>query len=176
MANSQPATPEIRAAILALIAQPIYPYLITTTAAGYPYSRPLICVNDGFTVRMVTRASSRKMRHLARNPHAALLWVDGARSMVLQGEIGILRGEDVVADFYRRYLAKNPTRTRELSAGVERVVLELKPNFLRADWFAGFTPIVMRVEDLTAFVEGAEPPREIPIESVEAAPDATPNM
>jgi pyridoxine/pyridoxamine 5'-phosphate oxidase len=144
VASSQEATPEIRAAILDLIAQPIYPYLITTTTAGCPYSRPLICVNDGFTVRMVTRAGSRKMGHLVRNAHAALLWVDGTRSVMLQGEVGILRGEDVVADFYRRYVLKNPARTRQLSEGVERVVLEMKPALCRADWFAGFTPVIIR--------------------------------
>jgi pyridoxine/pyridoxamine 5'-phosphate oxidase len=130
--------------MLELIARPIYPYLITTTAAGHPYSRPLICINDGFTVRMVTRAGSRKMGHLARNSHATLLWVDGARSVMLQGDVAILRGEDVVADFYRRYVLKNPARTRELSAGVERIILELKPALCRADWFAGFTPVILR--------------------------------
>lgn len=127
-----------------MVGQPIYPYLITTTAEGYPYSRPLICVNDGFTVRMVTRAGSRKMGHLARNPHATMLWVEGTRSVMLQGEVGVLRGEDVVADFYCRYLVKNPARTRELSEGVERVVLELTPSLCRADWFAGFTPVIVR--------------------------------
>jgi nitroimidazol reductase NimA-like FMN-containing flavoprotein (pyridoxamine 5'-phosphate oxidase superfamily) len=144
VASSQPATPDIRAAILDLIARPIYPYLITTTAQGHPYSRPLICVNDGFTVRMVTRAHSRKMGHLARNPHATLLWVDGPRSVMLQGRIGVLPGEDKVADFYRRYVLKNPARTRQLSEGVQRVVLELTPKLCRADWFAGLTPVIIR--------------------------------
>src|SRR5581483_6975447 len=102
----QPATPEIRAAILEVIGKPIYPFLITTTAAGYPYSRPLICINDGFRVRLVTRAHSRKMGHLSRNPHAALLWADGQRSVLLQGTFEVLRGDDVIADFYRRYRVK----------------------------------------------------------------------
>jgi pyridoxine/pyridoxamine 5'-phosphate oxidase len=144
VADSQPATPEIRTAILDVVAKPIYPYLITTTAAGYPYSRPLICVNDGFTVRMVTRTASRKMGHLARNPHAAVLWVDGTRSVMLEGEISVLRGEEIVAEFYRRYILKNPARTRELSEDIERVVLELRPTLCRADWFAGFIPVIIR--------------------------------
>jgi pyridoxine/pyridoxamine 5'-phosphate oxidase len=144
LADSQPATTELRAAILEVIGKPIYPYLVTQTAAGYPYSRPLICVNDEFTIRMVTRAASIKLKHLARNPHAALLWVDGQRSVLLQGPISVLRGEDVVADFYERYVLKNPARTRQLAEGIERVVLELRPTFCRADWFAGFTPVVIR--------------------------------
>ncbi|HLQ32906.1 MAG TPA: pyridoxamine 5'-phosphate oxidase family protein [Chloroflexota bacterium] len=144
MAESQPATPELRAQILEVIGKPIYPYLITSTAAGFPYSRPLICINDGFTIRMVTRASSRKMTHLRRNPRAALLWVDGQRSVLLQGVVSVLPGEDVVADFYRRYLVKNPARTRQLAEGIERLVLELQPAFCRADWFAGFTPVIIR--------------------------------
>jgi pyridoxine/pyridoxamine 5'-phosphate oxidase len=144
VADSQPATPELRAAILELIGRPIYPYLITTTAAGFPYSRPLICVNEDFTVRMVTRAHSRKMGHLARNPRAALLWVEGQRSVLLEGEVSVLRGEEVIADFYRRYLEKNPARTRQLAEGVERVILELRPSLCRADWFAGFTPVIIR--------------------------------
>jgi len=144
VAESQPATPEIRAAILELIGRPIYPHLITQTKAGYPYSRPLICINDEFTIRMVTRAHSRKMGHLARNPHAGLLWVDGQRSVLLQGPVEVLRGEEVVQDFYRRYVVKNPARTRQLAPGIERVILELRPSFCRADWFAGFTPVVIR--------------------------------
>jgi len=144
VAESQPATPELRAQILEVIGKPIYPYLITSTAAGFPYSRPLICINDGFTIRMVTRASSRKMTHLRRNPRAALLWVDGQRSVLLQGVVSVLPGEDVVADFYRRYLVKNPARTRQLAEGIERLVLELQPAFCRADWFAGFTPVIIR--------------------------------
>jgi pyridoxine/pyridoxamine 5'-phosphate oxidase len=145
VAESQPATPELRAQILEVIGKPIYPYLITSTAAGFPYSRPLICINDGFTIRMVTRASSRKMAHLRRNPRAALLWVDGQRSVLLQGVVGVLPGEDVVADFYRRYLVKNPARTRQLAQGIERVILELQPTFCRADWFAGFTPVIIHL-------------------------------
>src|SRR5207248_6527366 len=121
-----------------MIAKPVYPYLITTTATGAPYSRPLICINDGFTIRMVTRATSRKVQHLRRNPLAGLLWVDGQRSVLLQGDVSFLRGEEVVRDFYRRYLVKNPARTRQLAEGIERVVLELQPSFCRADWFAGF--------------------------------------
>lgn len=148
MAESQPATPDIRAAILAVIAKPIYPYLITTTAAGFPYSRPLICVNDGFTIRMVTRAGSRKMQHLRRNPHASLLWVEGQRSVLLQGTISFNTGEEVIAAFYRQYVQKNPARTRQLSARIERVVLELTPTFCRADWFAGFTPVILRAPEL----------------------------
>lgn len=148
MASQQRATPEIRAAILELIGKPIYPYLITATAARYPYARPLICINDGFTVRLVTRAHSRKMSHLARNPQAALLWVDGQRSVLLQGEFSVLRGDDVIAAFYERYVLKNPARTRQLSEGIDRVVLELTPSFCRADWFAGFTPVILRAAEL----------------------------
>ena len=144
LAESQPATPEIRAAILELIGKPIYPYLITTTAAGFPYSRPLICINDEFTIRMVTRAKSRKIGHLRRSPHASLLWVDGQRSVLLQGPVSVLEGDEVIADFYRRYKLKNPARTRQLAEGIERVILELRPAFCRADWFAGFTPVVIR--------------------------------
>jgi nitroimidazol reductase NimA-like FMN-containing flavoprotein (pyridoxamine 5'-phosphate oxidase superfamily) len=144
VANSQPATPELQAAILDVIGKPIYPYLLTVTAAGAPYSRPLICVNERFTVRMVTRAASRKMGHLRRNPNATLLWVDGQRSVMLQGYVAMLRGDDVIADFYARYKLKNPARTRELAPDIDRVVLELTPRLLRADWFAGFTPVIMR--------------------------------
>jgi len=148
LASWQPATPEIRAAILEVISKPIYPFLLTTTSAGFPYSRPLICINDGFRVRLVTRARSKKMGHLSRNPHAALLWVDGQRSVLLQGTFQVLHGEDAIADFYRRYRVKNPARTRELAEGIERVVLELNPEFCRADWFAGFTPVVLRGGEL----------------------------
>ena len=150
MAESQQAAPEVRAAILEVIAKPIYPYLLTTTARGVPYSRPLICINDGFVIHMVTRAQSRKVQHLRRNSEAALLWVDGQRSVLLQGHVNILSGSDLVAHFYARYLVKNPARTRQLAEGIERVILELRPALCRADWFAGFTPVIMREDELIA--------------------------
>ena len=148
MASWQPATPEIRVSILEVIGKPMYPFLLTNTAAGYPYSRPLICINDGFRVRLVTRAHSHKMGHLERNPHAGLLWVDGQRSVLLQGTFSQIHGEEAIADFYSRYRLKNPARTRELSPGIERVILDLTPTFCRADWFAGFTPVVLRGAEL----------------------------
>jgi pyridoxine/pyridoxamine 5'-phosphate oxidase len=144
LAESQPATSELRAAILEVIGKPIYPYLMTQTRAGFPYSRPLICINDEFTIRMVTRAASLKVQHLARNPHVALLWVDGQRTVLLQGRVTVHHGDQVVDDFYRRYVLKNPARTRQLAPNIERVILELSPTFCRADWFAGFTPVVLR--------------------------------
>jgi hypothetical protein len=141
---SQAATPEIRAAILELMGGNIYPYLITNTGAGYPYSRPLICVNEGFEVWMVSRTPSKKLGHLARGSRAALLWVDPPRSVLLQGEVSVHKDEDAVADFFLRYARKNPERTRQPTENVPRVVLRLTPTFCRADWFAGFTPVVLR--------------------------------
>jgi pyridoxine/pyridoxamine 5'-phosphate oxidase len=122
-----------------LIARPIYPFLVTTTSKGLPYSRPVICVNDGFRIRMVTRRNSKKMVHLRRDPRAALLWSDPPRSVLLQG---LVTESDDVAGFYGAYRRKNPERER-FTASEDRVVLELRPTFCRADWFAGYVPVVL---------------------------------
>ncbi|MBV8086693.1 MAG: pyridoxamine 5'-phosphate oxidase family protein [Chloroflexi bacterium] len=143
-ARSQPATPELRAAILELIARPIYPFLITNTSRGVPYCRPVICVNDGFRIRMVTRRNSKKMVHLRHSPQAALLWSDPPRSVLLQGSITT---SDDVAGFYDAYHHKNPDRER-FTASEDRVVLALRPAFCRADWFAGYVPVVLYETEL----------------------------
>lgn len=146
-ARSQAATPELRAAILELIGRPVRPFLLTTTRTGYPYSRPVICVNHGFSIQMVTRRQSRKIGHLRRNPHAALLWSDPPRSVLLQGEVTIVDDPGVVLDFYRRYSAKNPERQRfSVEENAERVVIDLRPTFCRADWFAGYVPVILRAD------------------------------
>jgi len=148
-ARSQPATAPLRAAILVLIAQPTRPFLITNTRAGFPYSRPVICVNDGFDISMVTRRFSKKIGHLERSHHAGLLWIDPPRSVLLQGEVSIVDDSALVADFYRRYAAKNPERTRFSPAdNADRVVLRLRPTFCRADWFAGYVPLVLYEPEL----------------------------
>lgn len=143
--RSQPATPELRAAILELIGLPIRPFLITTTQAGYPYSRPVICVNDGFAIAMVTRRHSKKIGHLRRSPRASLLWSDPPRSVLLQGDVDIVDDDTVVQDFYRRYALKNPDRDRPFAGTSDRVLLSLRPMFCRADWFAGYTPVILRL-------------------------------
>jgi len=153
-ARSQPVTSELRAAILELIASPLYPYLITTTSRDLPYTRPVICVNDGFVIRMVTRRGAVKLRHLARNPNASLLWCDAAgtpaRSVLLQGRVEVIDDLAAVREFAARYAVKNPSRRRgwDASEDTGRVVLELTPTFCRADWFAGFVPVILRPVDL----------------------------
>ena len=144
-ARSQPATPELQVAILDVIAQPTRPFLITMTLAGYPYGRPVICVNEGLAIWMVTRRHSKKIGHLVRNMHASLLWSEPPRSVLLQGEMMIIDNQAAVEEFYRRYALKNPERQRFNAAdNVERVVLQLRPTFCRADWFAGYTPVIWR--------------------------------
>lgn len=144
-----------RQAILALIGSAVYPYLITVTRAGWPYSRPVICVNRGFEVSMVTRRDAVKVQHLRRRPAASVLWVDvvggtPARSVLLRGEVSIVDDLAAVEDFADRYAVKNPGRRRPWDAGQNavRVVLRLTPSFCRADWFAGFHPIILRDAEL----------------------------
>ena len=150
-----PAEADPRSAILGLIGSPMYPYLITTTQGGWPYSRPVICVNDGFDVSMVTRRAAIKVRHLRRQPIASVLWVDvsggtPARSVLLRGKMTIVDDLTAVEEFASRYAVKNAGRRRPWDAAQnrDRVVLRLSPDFCRADWFAGFHPVILRGPDL----------------------------
>ena len=144
-----------RAELLEFIARPVYPYLVTTTQAGAPYLRPVICINDGFAVRMITRAASKKVQHIRRNPLVSLFWTSGEgtppRSVMLQAEIAILDDRETIEAFNTAYLRKNPGRTRSLPSGekaIARVVLAAHPRLLRADGFRGFRPIILRAEEL----------------------------
>jgi nitroimidazol reductase NimA-like FMN-containing flavoprotein (pyridoxamine 5'-phosphate oxidase superfamily) len=147
---------EFRAELLEFIARPVYPYLVTTTQAGAPYLRPVICVNDGFQVRMITRAASRKVTHIRRNPLVSLFWASGEgsppRSVMLQAEVSLLEDPESIEAFNAAYRLKNPARTRSLPSGDEeiaRVVLVARPRLLRADGFRGFRPIILRADELT---------------------------
>ena len=146
---------DFREEILAFIARPAYPYLLTTTAAGAPYARPVICVNDGFRVRMITRLTSKKVQHIRRNPLVSLLWTadEGTppRSVMLQARIELDRSPEAIAAFAEAYARKNPARTRAMpGAGedVPRVILEATPLLVRADGFRGFRPVILRAEAL----------------------------
>ena len=144
-----------RSEILEFIARPMYPYLVTTTQAGAPYLRPVICVNDGFRIRMITRAASKKVLHMRRNPLVSLFWASNEgtppRSVMLQARITILDDAASIEAFNAAYHEKNPARTRALPTGDEeigRVVLVGEPLLLRADGFRGFRPVILRAPDL----------------------------
>lgn len=141
--------------ILQFIARPVYPYLVTTTRDGAPYLRPVICVNDGFHIRMITRLASRKVQHIQQNPLVSIFWTsnDGApqRSVMLQARVTLLTEPAAIDAFAADYLRKNPARTRPLPAGddeLARVILSAAPMFLRADGFGGFRPVILRAADL----------------------------
>ena len=162
---------DFREEILAFISrapsegQAAYPYLITTTAAGAPYLRPVICVNDGFGVRMITRLASKKVQHIRRNPLVSLLWTDSGagvegaprRSVMLQARVALRTDAEAIAAFAADYARKNPARTRALPTGEDgtpRVVLEATPILVRADGFRGFRPVILRAEALLDGVGG----------------------
>ncbi len=146
---------DFREEILAFISRPVYPYLVTSTAAGAPYLRPVICVNDGFRVRMITRLASKKVQHIRRNPLVSLFWPssEGAppRSVMLQARIELHPEAEAIAAFAEEYARKNPARTRAMPGAdgeVARVVLEATPLLVRADGFRGFRPVILRGEAL----------------------------
>ena len=143
--------------ILAFIARPVYPYLVTTTQTGAPYLRPVICVNDGFVIRMITRLASLKVRHIRRAPNVSIFWADSegspARSVMLQAEVELRTDAESIETFAADYRQKNPERTRALPSAedeIARVVLLARPTFLRADGFRGFRPVILRELDLIA--------------------------
>ena len=158
--TQQPSTPggdalDFRDEILAFIARPVYPYLVTTTAAGAPYLRPVICVNDGFTIRMITRLTSKKVQHIRRNPLVSLFWASAEgsppRSVMLQARDSLHEDAEAIAGFVADYARKNPERTRSFATGedgIARVVLEATPYLVRADGFRGFRPVILRAPDL----------------------------
>ncbi len=145
----------VRDEILQFLARPVYPYLVTTTRAGAPYLRPVICVNDGFHVRMISRLSSRKVQHVRNNPLVSIFWTgfgEGRQqSVMLQAQVTLITDPAAIDAFAADYLRKNPARTRPLPSGdddLARVVLSAQPTFLRADGFGGFRPIILRADDL----------------------------
>ena len=155
-------TSAVRDDILRFIARPVYPYLVTTTKQGAPYLRPVICVNNGFQIRMITRLASHKVQHVRQNPLVTIFWTshEGTppRSVMLQARVTLLTDPQAIDAFAADYRRKNPERTRELPSGddeLARVVLSAEPIFLRADGFGGFRPVILRADDLMAPVAPA---------------------
>lgn len=158
-AHTEPAIPAsdlaVHDEILQFIARPVYPYLVTTTRDGAPYLRPVICVNDGFQIRMITRLASRKVQHIRNNPRVSLFWAataDGRqRSVMLQATVAIVTDAAAIDAFAADYRRKNPARTRPLPAGgdeLARAILVAEPSLVRADGFRGGRPIILRDDEL----------------------------
>lgn len=149
--------------ICRFIARPVYPYLVTMTQDGAPYLRPVICVNDGFHIRMITRQASRKVQHIRNNPLVSIFWAsdDGPaqRSVMVQARVTLVSDPTAIDAFAADYRRKNPARTRPLPSSrddLARVVLSAEPTLVRADGFAGFRPVILRADDLVASL-AAEP-------------------
>jgi hypothetical protein len=145
----------IRDEILQFMARPVYPYLVTTTRDGAPYLRPVICVNDGFQIRMVSRLASKKVQHIRRNPLVSIFWTGAdegrQQSVMLQARITILTDPRAIDRFAADYRRKNPSRTRPLPSGdddLPRAILSAEPMLVRADGFRGFRPVILRGDDL----------------------------
>ena len=148
--------------ILQFIARPVYPYLVTTTSAGVPYLRPVICVNDGFRVQMISRLSSRKVQHIERNPMVSIFWASddagSQRSVMIQARVTLLTDPSAIDAFAAAYRHKNPARTRPLPSSddvLPRAILDAEPTLVRADGFAGFRPVIFRAEDLVTTITAA---------------------
>ena len=149
--------PDIRDEILRFIARPVYPYLVTTTQAGAPYLRPVICVNDGFRIRMISRAVSKKVQHVRNNPLVSIFWAsnDGPsqQSVMVQARVTLVTDPAAIDAFAADYHRKNPARTRPLPSrhdDLARVILAAEPTLVRGDGFTGFRPVILRGADLTA--------------------------
>jgi nitroimidazol reductase NimA-like FMN-containing flavoprotein (pyridoxamine 5'-phosphate oxidase superfamily) len=162
VAPDDPVGLSIRDEILQFIARTIYPYLVTVTRDGAPYLRPVICVNDGFRIRMISRLESRKVQHIRNHPMVSIFWTgveDGRQqSVMLQARVEILTDPAAIDAFAADYHRKNPARTRPLPSGTDelaRAVLLAEPTFLRADGFPGFRPVILRSDELLA--PSAEP-------------------
>jgi nitroimidazol reductase NimA-like FMN-containing flavoprotein (pyridoxamine 5'-phosphate oxidase superfamily) len=147
----------VREEILRFIARPVYPYLVTTTTGGAPYLRPVICVNDGFQIRMITRLLSRKVQHIRNNPLVSIFWADhdgsSQRSVMVQARVSVLTDPAEIDAFAAAYRRKNPERTRPIPRGddgLPRAILLAEPTLVRADGFAGFRPVILREADLGA--------------------------
>jgi nitroimidazol reductase NimA-like FMN-containing flavoprotein (pyridoxamine 5'-phosphate oxidase superfamily) len=158
MTDSRPES-IFRDEILRFIAQPVYPYLVTTTRMGAPYLRPVICVNDDFQIRMITRLASRKVQHIRHNPLVSLFWSNTEssppRSVMLQARVTLVTDPAAIDAFAADYRRKNPRRERALPSSadaLDRVVLSAAPILLRADGFRGFRPLILREADLVAAV------------------------
>jgi hypothetical protein len=148
-------TDSIRDEILRFMARPVYPYLVTTTRDGAPYLRPVICVNDGFHVRMISRLGSKKVQHIRRNPLVSIFWTGAdegqQQSVMLQARVTLLTDPRAIDAFAADYRRKNPARTRPLPSGdddLPRAILSAEPTLLRADGFRGFRPTILRGDDL----------------------------
>jgi nitroimidazol reductase NimA-like FMN-containing flavoprotein (pyridoxamine 5'-phosphate oxidase superfamily) len=145
----------IRDEILQFMARPVYPYLVTTTIDGTPYLRPVICVNEGFRVRMISRLASKKVQHIRRNPLVSIFWTgtrDGRQqSVMVQARVTLLTDPEAIEAFAADYRRKNPARTRPLPSGddeLPRAILSAEPMLVRADGFRGFRPVILRGDDL----------------------------
>jgi PPOX class probable F420-dependent enzyme len=108
---------------LAFVADRYLATLTTMRLDDTPHVVPI-----GFTyeperrlVRIITRAGSRKVRHLGQDHRAAVSQIDGARWITLEGHAIVTDDPTRVAEAVRRYAE----RYRQPEPRVDRVAIEL---------------------------------------------------
>ncbi|TWP51677.1 PPOX class F420-dependent oxidoreductase [Lentzea tibetensis] len=98
--------------------------LTTLRADGTPHVVPVGVTVDAEAgvARVITFASSRKVRHVRSGGYASVCQVDGRRWSTLEGPAVVLEDASSVADAERRYAE----RYRTPRVNPQRVVIEIK--------------------------------------------------
>jgi F420H(2)-dependent biliverdin reductase len=93
----------VRKAVKAFLAEPHVATLTTLRPDGSPHVAPVRFTWDGTLARVMTVASSRKVRNLSTYDRAALCQVVGFRWVTLEGTATVSADPRRVAEGVRRY-------------------------------------------------------------------------
>ena len=107
-------------------------WVVTVSADGRPHALPVWGVWDDAEGRFAFSCSprARKARNLAGNPHAVVMTDDTVECLSVEGEASPVLGEQRLAEWIDRYLARYQPLAPDLSADFLRrhLMMEFVPD------------------------------------------------
>lgn len=131
-------------------------WFVSTALNGDHSVRQVSTFIEGWTVYTITQSKSLKLKHLAKNPRATYLWVDGKvehrrKNVWMKGTTEVITDPDEVGAFLTRRAAALGAPARNESDPMIRYLIKFTPTYLRAESFVshamGTPPTVLRGKD-----------------------------
>ncbi len=126
----------------------VHAFMTTVRSNGTPYLRQVSTFVEGWDIQTITNPGKLKMKHLLNNPNVAVMWVQHrpdsvAKNVWVSGKAELVTDAGKIQEFLER---RSKASGRPIpQATYERVLVIVRPEFLRAEGFAeGQTPQFLR--------------------------------
>ncbi len=143
---------KLRTDLLQFVSESKFIMAVSMGRDGYPMARTLGYLNDDFNIWLYTVNQSLKMQQFRDSSKITLLWREPTphffKFLTMKGNLEIFEDAAIVNQVWERYQAKyysgRPRQAEGEGGEMQRIVIKVKPVYLRAEGFGFSPPPVLR--------------------------------